>query len=307
MSPADGPEGVYGAPPRELAEVGPAARQLSPLVPGAEALEDLPAASLGRLVVAAPPGAIEHRYVLAQALRVLAPGGELVALAPKTKGGARLRKTLEGFGCAVEETARRHQRICHARRPPACVGLEAAIAEGALQQVPQLGGLWSQPGVFSWDRVDPGSAALMAVCGDLAGRGADLGCGVGVLARAVLASPAVTGLVLIDIDRRAVEAARRNIGDPRAECRQLDLRETAPALADLDFVVMNPPFHDAGVEDRTLGQTFIRRAAAMLRRGGTCRLVANVGMPYEAVLNECFAAVTPLGQAHGYKLIEARK
>jgi 16S rRNA (guanine1207-N2)-methyltransferase len=70
---------------------------------------------------------------------------------------------------------------------------------------------------------------------------------------------------------------------------------------------MNPPFHEAGVEDRLLGQTFIRRAAAMLRKGGTCRLVANIGMPYEAVLNEVFKTVTPLGQANGYKLFEARR
>jgi 16S rRNA (guanine1207-N2)-methyltransferase len=302
-----GREGVYGAPPPALADVGAGARQLSPLVPGAEALEDLPDAALDRLVIAAPPGAVEHRYVLAQGLRVLAPGGELIALAPKDKGGSRLRKALEGFGCAVEEAARRHHRICHARRPAACAGLEAAIAAGGPQIAPGLG-LWSQPGVFSWDRVDPGSALLLAALPAYAGRGADLGCGVGVLARAVLASPAVSALALVDIDRRAIAAARRNIDDARADFLQIDLRAPAPAgLADLDFVVMNPPFHESGTEDRTLGQTFIRRAAAMLHRGGTCRLVANIGMPYEAVLDECFAHVTPLGQKTGYKLIEARK
>jgi 16S rRNA (guanine1207-N2)-methyltransferase len=306
MAHSTGSEGVYGAPPLELAEVGAGARQLSPLVPGAEALEDLPDAALTRLVIAAPPGAVEHRYVLAQGLRVLAAGGELIALAPKDRGGARLRKALEGFGCVVAEQARRHHRICHVRRPAACVGLEAAIAAGGLQRVAGLD-LWSQPGVFSWDRVDPGSALLLAGLPAYAGRGADLGCGVGVLARAILASPGVTELALIDIDRRAIAAVSRNIDDPRARILQLDLRAPVPDLVDLDFVVMNPPFHESGAEDRTLGQTFIRRAAAMLHRGGTCRLVANVGMPYEAALDEGFAHVTPLGQKNGYKIIEARK
>ena len=74
------------------------------------------------------------------------------------------------------------------------------------------------------------------------------------------------------------------------------------------MVIANPPFHDAGIEETAaLGQAFICCAAAMLRRGGVLRLVANVGMPYEAVLNAHFAAVTPLGQARGYKLFEARK
>ena len=46
-----------------------------------------------------------------------------------------------------------------------------------------------------------------------------------------------------------------------------------------------------------------------LRQGqpALCRLVANIGMPYEAVLNECFKAVQPLGEHDGYKLFEARK
>ena len=57
-------------------------------------------------------------------------------------------------------------------------------------------------------------------------------------------------LELIDIDRRAVEAARNNIDDPRAEFHWADLTGTNVSLAGLDFVVMNPPFHDGGTEDR---------------------------------------------------------
>jgi 16S rRNA (guanine1207-N2)-methyltransferase len=303
---AVGAEGVYGAPSRDLAEVAVDAVQLSPLTLGAAALEALASASLDRVVIAAPPGAIESRYVLAQALRALRAGGVLIAMAPKAKGGARLRKTLEGFGCAVDEAARRHQRICHIVRPATCDGLDEAITAGALQFVPSLG-LWSQPGVFSWDRIDPGSAALVAAMPPCSGRGADLGCGIGVLSRAVLAAATVESLVGVDIDARAIAAARRNVTDPRASFVQADLREAWTTPDDLDFVVINPPFHDAGAEDRTLGQTFIRRAAALLRRGGTLGLVANVGMPYEAVLAEHFRTVTPLGQTHGYKLFEARK
>ncbi|HEY2659392.1 MAG TPA: methyltransferase [Caulobacteraceae bacterium] len=298
-------QGVYGDPGHDLVDLPAAARRFSPLHPGREAIEDAANASLARLVVLAPPGVLERRFVLAHALRALSAGGELIALAPKDRGGSRLRKELEAFGCFVTETARRHHRICITHRPAAPIGLDCAIAEGGPQVAPSLG-LWSQPGVFSWDRIDPGTAQLIASAPKLAGRGADFGCGVGVLARAVLGLPEVTGLALIDVDARAVTAARRNITDPRASFLQHDLRE-APPLTDLNFVVMNPPFHAAGVEDRSLGQTFIRRAAAALKRGGTCRLVANIGMPYEAVLAECFSAVKPLGQQNGYKLFEARK
>ena len=43
----------------------------------------------------------------------------------------------------------------------------------------------------------------------------------------------------------------------------------------LDFVVMNPPFHDGGAEDKALGVAFIEAAARMLARRGACWLVAN--------------------------------
>ena len=299
-------EGVYGAPSPELATVSPAAIQLSPLVPGAPALESLAEESLDRITLAAPTATIERRYTLALALRALAPGGRLVALAPKDKGGARIRAVLEGFGCEVQETAKRHHRICATARPARIAGLEAALAEGAPQQPPALG-LWSQPGVFSWDRIDPGSALLAGALPALSGEGADLGCGIGGLALTVLRSPAVRALALIDIDRRAIAAARRNVVDPRAAFHWADVRGAGEALTGLDFVVMNPPFHDGGAEDKALGQAFIRQAARMLRKGGRCWLVANRHLPYEAVLAETFASATPRADAGGYKVFEAVK
>jgi 16S rRNA (guanine1207-N2)-methyltransferase len=297
-------EAVYGEPPAALADVGPDAVQLSPLIPGAAAIEDLAEGRLARAVIAAPPGVLERRFVLAHALRALAADGALVALAPKTLGGARLRGELEGFGCAVAETARRHQRICRCRRPDAPRGLAEAIAAGGAQRIPALG-LWSQPGLFSWDRLDPGSALLLAQPLPLEGAGVDLGCGAGVLARAALAHRAVTAVTLVDLDRRAIAAARRNLDDPRAAFLQHDLRRPPLGLAGLDFAVMNPPFHDGGVEDRALGQAFAAAAAAMLRKGGRLVMVANVALPFESVLAAAFSRVRTVAREGGYKVLEA--
>ncbi|MGA0600557.1 class I SAM-dependent methyltransferase [Caulobacter sp. KR2-114] len=297
---------VYGAPPPALAAPAAGAVQVSPLSPGATALEAIDDGSLESLVMLAPPGTVERRYALAQALRALKVGGRLTALAPKDKGGSRLGKELQAFGCAVGETARKHHRICVVARPPQPQGLDAAIAEGGPRQ---LGGLWTQPGVFSWDRIDPGTALLAETLPSLSGAGADFGCGIGILGLKVLAAPAVSRLALLDIDRRAVEAAQRNVTDPRADIRWADVRGAHGAqagLADLDFVVMNPPFHDGGAEDKALGQGFIRAARAALRKGGVLWMVANRHLPYEAVLAEAFAKVTPHADRGGFKVLEAR-
>ncbi len=297
---------IYGEPPADLVERPDGATQVSPLMPGAASLETVEPHSLESAVLLAPPGTIERRYTLALALRALIPGGTLTALAPKEKGGTRLGKELTGFGCTVSEEGRRHHRICRVRRPETPVGLEAAIEEGAPRFIEALR-LHSQPGLFSWNRLDPGSALLQQHLPVLSGRGADFGCGYGALARAVLASAKVTGLTLIDIDRRAVELARRNIEDVRASFLWADLRASHCDLSRLDFVVTNPPFHDGGAEDRALGKAFITRAAEVLRPGGSLWLTANRHLPYEASLRDAFRSLTPVAEAGGYKVFEARK
>lgn len=297
---------LYGAPAPGLIDVPAGAVQVSPLIPGSEDLAAQPDASADQMLILAPGGTIERDYVVAQALRLLKSGAPLTVFAPKEKGGGRLKKVLERFGCKVGEDARRHHRFCYVARPEAPREVEAAIVAGAPRIVPALG-VWSQPGVFSWDRLDPGSAQLLELLPPLAGKGADLGCGLGLLAARVLASPEVTALTCIDVDRRAVDCARHNLDDPRVAVLWADIRRLAAPLADLDFVVMNPPFHDGGKEDRDLGVAFVRVAAAMLRKGGVCWLVANRHLPYEAALSEAFTATAVRGDAGGYKVIEARK
>jgi 16S rRNA (guanine1207-N2)-methyltransferase len=296
-------ENVFGAPPPELAHISDTARQFSPLSPGAERLET--ASSLENLAMLAPPGAIERRATLALALRALKPGAPLLALAPKDKGGGRLTKDLADLGCACSETAKRHHRICLTQAGGDVAAIEAAIRAGAPRLSESLG-LWTQPGVFSWDRIDPGTALLADHLPDFSGRGADLGCGLGMLAHRILGSSRVKSLLMVDVDRRAVDLCARNVSDSRVKLVWEDVRRFSKPEP-LDFVVMNPPFHDAGREAKGLGIAFIQRAAEFLRPGGVCWLVANRHLPYEAALEEKFRSIAPVAEASGFKVIEAVK
>lgn len=297
---------VYGLPPVDLAEAPEAALQVSPVIPGSVRLEDVADASLAGATVYAPPGTIERRYVLAHAIRALEPGARLVVLAPKDRGGTRLAKELAAFGCPAHDLPKRHHRICTGTRPADPAGLDEAIHEGGPRHIDNLA-LCTQPGVFSWDRLDPGTALLIARLPPLKGRGADLGCGLGVLARAILHSDAITEMTLVDLDRRAIEMAKRNVSDSRAKIVWGDLRAASSLPTGLDFAVSNPPFHDGGAEDQALGKTFIQRAADALRSGGTLWLVANAHLPYEATLRERFRSVETVAQEGGYKVFEAKR
>ena len=298
-------EGLYGNPPAAMVTVPPSTVQLSPLVVGAAALEDQPPGSLRAMTMLAPAGTLERRYVLAHALHALSPDAALTVLALKDKGGRRIATELKAFGCTVTEASRSHYRIVTTCRPVALRGIDTTLADAGPQQHPAHG-LWTQPGIFSWDRIDAGSALLLKHLPALSGRGADLGCGLGVLSAAALAFASVTSIALVDMDRRAVEMAQRNITDPRATFLWADARDALP-LSALDFIIMNPPFHEAGVEDKTLGQAFVARAAALLKPGGTCWLTANRHLPYEALLTQCFTRYQLIAQEDGFKIYAAEK
>ena len=297
---------IYGYIPRDLAEVVSGSVQVSPLVPGAALLTDLAPASCASIVLHAPASTIERRHVMALALRALVPGGAFTVLAAKDKGGTRLSNELEAFGCAVAESHKRHHRIVATTRPDQPTGIDDAIVAGQPRLLPDLD-LWSQPGLFNWDRIDPGSQLLIDHLPPLSGRGADLGGGLGVLARAVMAGGLCRAMTLIDVDARALAMARLNVPGETVTMLWTDVRSANNLPTGLDFVVTNPPFHDGGEEDRALGQAFIQKAATMLRPGGVLWLTANRHLPYEATLVPLFAAVEQVAQAKGFKIYSAQK
>ncbi len=98
-------------------------------------------------------------------------------------------------------------------------------------------------GVFSSDRLDPGTAVLLRVAPDPPAAGAllDLGCGWGPLALAMaLRSPAAT-VWAVDSNARAVDLVRRNARDLALPGVRAVLPEELPV--DLGFAAIwsNPP------------------------------------------------------------------
>jgi 16S rRNA (guanine1207-N2)-methyltransferase len=241
---------------------------------------------------------------IARGWALLAPGGTLVCAGTNVDGAASLEKhvakafglegSLSKFHCRVFWLKRSE------RRPPDYWRDLASLR-------PVGDGTWvSQPGIFSWDRIDDGSA-LLAQClpDDLFGPVADFGCGWGYLSREVLArSPDVASIDLIDSEHRALEAARVNLADPRATFHWLDLAtEAAPVT--YDAIVCNPPFHAGRAAEPALGQGIIAAAARALRPGGRFYVVANRGLPYEPLLKANFATFETLADNNKFRVTRA--
>ncbi len=175
----------------------------------------------------------------------------------------------------------------------------------AAQEI-QIDGFVTRPGVFSADGPDKGSLALAEVLPTLRGAVADLGAGWGFLARQILESDAVARLQLVETDAVALDCAKANVTDPRAEFHWADATRWRPS-APLDTVVSNPPFHVGRAGDPGLGRAFVAAAAEMLAPSGDFWMVANRHLPYEAELTADFAQVEEAGGTSSFKVIHARK
>lgn len=162
------------------------------------------------------------------------------------------------------------------------------------------------PGTFSADGIDPASALLaQSLPTGLKGVAADFGAGWGYLAAQLLsAAPGLSAVHLIESDARALDCARQNVTDPRAQFHWADATTPLPRLL-FDVVIMNPPFHSGREARPQLGAAFIRAAAAMLKPSGQLWLVANRHLPYEATLTAVFRKHTELPGAPGFKLYHA--
>ena len=78
-------------------------------------------------------------------------------------------------------------------------------------------------------------------------------------------------------------------------------------MKNLDFIVMNPPFHEGKKTNVEIGKAFISNAFEELKSGGILYMVANAHLPYEAVLSEKFSTIEKKFEGQGFKIFAAVK
>ena len=275
-----------------------------------------PQAQFDMVFILLPKNAVESSHLIALGLEILGPGGVLLCAADNKAGGARLVKTLQGFTVEpVRDVSKNKARAAWITKGEIIAErVSEALTAGAAQEI--LDGAYrSVPGIFGWDKIDTGSQILADVLAQesLSGAGADFGCGYGFLSQQILQNPAhnITALSCVDADFRALEMCRRNLEALRIEIPVRyfweDLTMHYQGLSDLDFIIMNPPFHEGQKGDPGIGAAFIATAAKSLKSGGVLWMVANAHLPYEAALKEHFSSVKKKSEAQGFKVYQAAR
>lgn len=269
----------------------------------------------------------ENEARLAEAVTRVSPGGLVVMAGGKTDGIASLRKRLAGIVAIDGHLAKNHGEVFWLTAgTPAKPGFLSPFGRGGEREPgegqgpatirPERSGEMARfhaaAGMFSHDRIDPGSRLLAHhLPATLKGRAADFCAGWGYLSVALAErAPDLASIDLFEADHASLEAAGRNMAalapNMPAAFHWLDL-VTEKVARDFDVIVMNPPFHQGRAADPGIGEAMIRAASGALKPGGQLFMVANRGLPYPPALKSGFAQVAELADESGFKVWRARR
>lgn len=249
---------------------------------------------------------------------VLTDGGVLAVAGPNDEG---IRSVISDaaslFGSVdTEDYARRHRvaRFVAGRTPIEHPGwtTRPGIARGTWQyvEVDDDSGVLSLatlPGVFAGNRLDAGTALLLAHLKIPAGiRVLDVGCGTGAIGLMALRRGA--GRVdMTDVDVFALASVHHSIAMNDlvgVETFASDVYEGLPSDR-YDLIASNPPFHQGKQVDHDMAERLIRGAPAHLADDGRMLIVANAFLAYGKIMERHFHDVRTVAATRQYHVLEA--
>ncbi len=168
---------------------------------------------------------------------------------------------------------------------------------------------YTQPGLFSYKRIDEGTRLLVEAV-KLPREDAvvlDLGCGYGVIGITLAKAHPKLRVYMVDVNPVAVELAKLNARHNGVADRVVVLRGNLyEPVADIEFdlIVTNPPLA-AGMETV---RAIVEQGYGRLREGGSLQLVVRKGAgAVEEVMRRVFGEVEVLARKKGYTVLAAWK
>lgn len=254
-------------------------------------------------------------YMMAQSFDLLIDDGLLVCVAANDAGGKNIEKWMTIFGANPSSLSKSKCRICWANKQNINQDILKEYRQKGARQTYNMEGTdyKTQAGIYGWQKIDKGSKILVEHLPlDLKGVGADFGCGYGYLLCEILRqNEKIKKIFALEADYNALICAQENLkfcaDKIEIDFQWADLTKRQPALNGLDWIIMNPPFHEGKKEDKNIGKKFIVTAKESLKKKGVLYMVANAHLPYEKILEDNFEDVQKIYEGQGFKIYRAQK
>ena len=168
---------------------------------------------------------------------------------------------------------------------------------------------YTQPGVFSYKRVDEGTKLLLEhlVLPREDATVLDVGCGYGVIGITIAKAHPRTRVYMVDVNPVAVELARLNAKHNGVADRVTVLLGSVYEPVNgmrFDLIASNPPL-SAGMD---VVEEIVRGAPSHLSNGGSLQMVLRKGEErVRRLLADLFPEVTILARKKGYTVVAAWK
>ncbi|MCL4122779.1 UNVERIFIED_CONTAM: hypothetical protein GTU68_001245 [Idotea baltica] len=162
------------------------------------------------------------------------------------------------------------------------------------------------PGVFSYGRLDKGSALLLNnLTGLPSGHLLDFGCGAGVIGSVLKKHYPSSHITLLDVDAFAVASSHLTLEANELTADVICGDGITSAPAHLNAIITNPPFHQGIHTDYRATEQLLRDASNHLKRQGELRLVANNFLKYAPLIENQIGPCSVLEQKQGFKVYQS--
>ena len=265
------------------------------------------------------------RLLLIVSFLALHKEGRLLLAGPSRQGAKAVIKDAQRlFGNATILGYRSHQRVAHCQKNTAVLKSlpkefqSPGIAPGFVNKLTidlPLGSLQLQtsPGIFSWKKIDQGSALLLEHM-EIEPNSVvwDVGCGYGILGLAA-ALKGAKQVLMSDINTLAVDYAQKNARNNNLAdnclifpASGLNLPYSVSAPSQVDLVLSNPAFHQGRQVDKSMADQIIHESTSLLKSNGRVLIVANRFLNYDKSMHSCFKSVSTIVKNNHYHVIEGR-
>ncbi|WP_160153845.1 class I SAM-dependent methyltransferase [Microbulbifer sp. ALW1] len=239
----------------------------------------------------------------------LQPGGELLLIGSKNSGiKTYAQKAAQRFG-ASKQLQKHGSDYLSISKVQSQTGQRLDDSDyPLLRPLESLGGLYSKPGLFGWNKIDTGSALLAAHFAEhhpsTNAQVVDLGCGYGYLSTQLAQQLPKAQAIYIqatDNNAAAIQACQKNFQELGIQ-GEVVAGDAGSAIesGSADLLICNPPFHQGFQVEGDLTDRFLKQAARILRPQGIALFVVNEFIPLGKKAQGIFQCAELLNKEKGF-------